>query len=208
MIGRIGILVAVVAAFITTGASAAVVTYNDFASFSSAAGTLNLIDFDDGISGTRIGLTYAALGVDFPTGNRFNGGFLGLVSPPNGWINDTIRFFDADFTVGGITAVGVYNVLYAGTAALSAYDSLGQLIGQVVSDSDMSSLDFFGLIATTDIARIEINNLDGGWGLDDLYFGSQVAAVPLPAGLLLLLTGVGGLAVVGRRRKRSAPAAT
>ncbi len=41
------------------------------------------------------------------------------------------------------------------------------------------------------------NNRNIGWGLDNI----EVAPVPLPAGGLLLLAGIGGLAVMRRRRK-------
>ena len=107
------------------------------------------------------------------------------------------RLFDADILDPDITAVGVHHVLYAGggTTTLIAYDAAGGVLGTVDGDSDVNTLDFFGLTTDAPIARIEIRMWDWyGWGLDDLYLGQ----VPAPSAVALL--GLGGLVTLRRRR--------
>ena len=196
---------AIVAVLMLGGASsslAGVVSYNDLATFQASTGPLAHVDFDCCTGGTEIGNTYAGLGVTFPIGNRFEAGFIQPVSNPNGWINDTSRFFDADFSAG-VTAVGVHNVFNAGTSTLTAYGVGGVVLGSVTSDSENSTLDFFGITTMADILRIEINVVNSGWGLDDLYFGTSGSAVPAPSMLSLLLIALGGLGMLSRRRKSS-----
>jgi len=67
--------------------------------------------------------------------------------------------------------------------------------------------DAFGFLregGLRDIAGISIWNTDpGGIGFDDIIFdvpGDGVAPVPLPAGVWLLLSGVGGLVALRRRK--------
>jgi hypothetical protein len=192
--------------------------FNDLASFQAATGSLQLIDFDTDtlgnptVDGTQIGATYSPLGVTFTAGNVFEAGFSDPVSDPTGWLNDTFVgsdiVFDADFTIPGVTAVGVHNVGNAGLpqgSVLRAFDSLSSLLETVTSDADGGTLDFFGVTTSTDIARITITVPNAiGWGLDDLYFGSAGAtAVPEP-GVLAFLAGPVLLAAYGTRRRRLA----
>ena len=199
----------VVIVVLATNAGAA--PYNDLTTFMTETMNLTKIDFDTDPSNNPtpgsgdIGSTYNSLGINFPTGNWFCSNFTQPVSPPNGWLsNKTLgsdRLFDADFLVGGITAVGVHNV-YNGSipngALLSAFNG-ATLIGSVMSDNVGSTLDFFGLTTTMPITRITITAISpSGWGLDDLYFGE---VVPVPGAVLL---GMIGLSVAGVKLRKHA----
>jgi hypothetical protein len=170
-------------------------SYTDLASWKAAVPSWTLVNFDTDpsgaptVPGAPIGATYAAYGLDFPPGNLIEGGFGGPVSPPNGWINNTLvgsdRLFDVNMTVDTIFAAGVHNVFYGSWpngAVLNAYGAGGGLLATVKSDGVAETLDFFGVTTTAPIKRVEILALNpGGWGLDDLYVG-----VPEPASAALL----------------------
>jgi hypothetical protein len=162
-------------------------TYNDLPTFQAATENLQLLNFDVDANGVpfnlfdQIGGRYGSLGVQFPTGNYISPAS-GPVSAPNGWFNDTTpdgglsRVFDANFTATNVTAVGVHQVLFAGTGGtrMVAYDSGGAELGSVSGDNDSNTLDFFGLTTTTPIARVVVTfTTPNGWGLDDMYFGQS-----------------------------------
>jgi hypothetical protein len=203
-------LLLAVCATLATHAFAA--DYNDLASFQAATTSLTHINFDLKPDGTAapssgpIGSTYASLGVVFPPGNNFEDGFIQPTSLPNGWINDTAvgsdRIFDANITIGGVTAAGIHNVLFATVSRLDAYNG-NTLLESVLSDSDGNTLDFYGVTTLLPITRITITALTaispGGWGLDDLYFG---AVVPEPSSAVLFLIGTFGLAGPRLTRRR------
>ncbi len=198
-------LLAVAAGLGCVGAANAAV-YHDLGNFLADNSISAYINFDEDTSGnatvpgSAIGSTYAAWGVEFPAGNDFSTA-TGPVSPPHMWLNNTqiddYILFDADITASDITAVGVHHVLFAGggTTTLTAFDAAGGVLGSVNGDSDVDSLDFFGLTTAAPIAHIEVKFYNWfGWGLDDLYIGQ----VPSPSAAALL--GLGGLMTLRRRR--------
>jgi hypothetical protein len=50
-------------------------------------------------------------------------------------------------------------------------------------------------------APVQYNNNSGNWRIADVQIDGTLAPVPLPASLWLLVSGIGGLGVLGRKRK-------
>jgi len=201
-------------------------SFNDLAAFQGASDSLMLIDFEtdgDGntpVDNAEIGSTYAALDIEFLSGNFFTDDFSTPVSGDWGWLSNELegldRVLSAEFTTTGIRAVGVHNVMNASVpngGRLDAYDEFDNLLGSALSDSNPNTLDFFGVTTDADIARFEITAIfPFGWGLDDLYFetgrngenGGGTHPVPEPSAAVIF--GVGLLVVkagIRRDRRRS-----
>ncbi len=159
--------------------------FNDLGDYLAATTDNQLIDFDTLPGGGDAPETgdilddYLAFGVSFPPGN-FYSGLAGAVSGTHGWINDTLngdgteRLFDVDIVADDVTAVGVWQTLFAGggTTTLEAYDALGNLLATAEGDADVDSLDFFGLTTDVPVKKVIVRWTDWfGWALDDLYVG-------------------------------------
>lgn len=196
---------------IASGAS-----YTDLPTFLAATSNLTLVNFDtdpDGVSfsGALTGV-YSEWGVEFQ-GEDYSSSASGPVSSPNAWfVSGSTTPFDAVFTIGGVTAVGLHHALFSGQsgATLYAYDSGDNLLESAISDSDGDTLDFFGVITDEPISWFEVilNQPPGGWALDDLYFGGPGAGkkgnggeIPEPGTLALVGAGLLAAAVVRKKRR-------
>jgi hypothetical protein len=183
------------------------IPYNDLTAFLNNAGSVTLVNFDTDQNGQAfvgsLAGRYSSWGVDFGAVD-YASGALGPVSPPNGWfVPGNPYLFTATFSLANVYAVGVHNVLNSARngATLIAYDSSNNTIESVNSDSDIDTLDFFGLITDTPITTITVQMGDPpfGWGLDDLRFGGN--PVPEPGAVWLVGSGLAGL--WGLKRKSS-----
>lgn len=89
---------------------------------------------------------------------------------------------------------------------LTAFDASSTMLGTITLDIPTTSRDMHTLsLAFANISSVTFGT-SGALGLgaiyaDNLTFSNDVAPVPLPAGLGLLVAGLFGLGVAGRRRK-------
>ncbi|WP_108836643.1 VPLPA-CTERM sorting domain-containing protein [Tateyamaria sp. Alg231-49] len=161
-------------------------------------------------SGLIIGLTVDIFGLSHTYPDDV---FLGLASPDgttvilmndalgeNGIVNVDLTFDDA-----ASSAIPNTGTIVSGTYSTGSY---GPLPGNLPADiptftagGDLS--DFVGLEANgtwslfvLDDHIFDTGSISGGWALN-----IEVAPVPLPAGILLLLAGLGSLGLLSRRRR-------
>ncbi|MEM8754665.1 MAG: VPLPA-CTERM sorting domain-containing protein, partial [Pseudomonadota bacterium] len=100
--------------------------------------------------------------------------------------------FDAGESVTGIVAVGDQNLL-------DPFFGLGQVAPTLSFTSDSISI-LFDTTGSGDVADFEF--ADGGVSQFQILT-SELPQVPVPAALPMLLSALGGLAFVSRRRKKS-----
>jgi len=118
--------------------------------------------------------------------------------------------FDVDQLAVGFEG-GYFNAI--GSTGITAFSRDGTILGTVANET--IGIEFLGLISATGVAEIAGVFLDlvgaepAGFNIDNLRFGVAgniivppgVSPVPLPAGLPLLLGGLGLIGFFGRRKK-------
>ena len=109
------------------------------------------------------------------------------------------RFFFGSALAAGDTILapdGSVSASYSGAVGLAGADAVGDLYTDLL-------LDFSGLTAGGLLGRANFeSDIDTLANLEDLRAVQAIAAVPLPAGLPLLLGGLAGLGLLRRRRQR------
>lgn len=180
------------------------------ADWRAAAGTTVLEDFESYAAGTQI-LSLPALGLSFdlldgggyPAAYNHGGGPpygpMHLGNFPNG-IGGSNQFDDIVASVlpgYTITAFGYWNGDgQSDTLFATAYDKSDNVIGMIGAFKDT----FAGVVADMPIARIVFDGTTGdGWDhLDALQ--TNVAVIPEPSAVWLLLSGAVGAWAIRRRR--------
>ena len=188
-----------------------------FLTLASAAGAQTVINFDNLSDGSVVTTQYAGVEFSSSTGftnyvtaqNQYNASKPNFIcsGPIGRGINCSsptiVTFLSAVTNVSlkgmGINDVGNMKVaqvdLYNGATFLGSQDILGN--GQGFDPL------FIDLMSWGTITRLELNNITdvAGIGWDDFaYTAGNMSAVPEPASVVLLVTGLAGIVVVRRRR--------
>lgn len=186
-----------------------ILAYQNFESFDAP------VQYSGGLTGTNVG-DFTSLGgtgegtsiiddgTDLAVDNNAAFGRVNTTNPGENWLssNDTdgilwnasaggSLFNSVAFSLSDIADTGATLTVTAdGTAESFSGLGNGEVKWVVIS---------FG--SFIDSAKVSLENTDGainndGFGIDDV----TIAAVPLPAGAALMLTGLGGLAIARRRK--------
>lgn len=168
--------------------------------FDLAAGATNIIDFDTNTSGATISTpdTYAAGSFALFGGNTTAGGsnFFGHT------YTTTITFDNA------IDSFGAYFSGYQRSDFTLTYnDGNGNtvILDMPVGNLTLGGLSFFGFTDIgASIGSLVVQTVLGDYvGIDDIRFGTAAAPVPEPGTLLLLGSGLAGLALYRRRMNKT-----
>lgn len=134
-------------------------------------------------------------------------------APNHGRVNTTAggsHFLDSNDTLGMVWQVGLAGGTMFDRIAFSLSDVADQgaslqilaggsllttMLGQKNGVTDLVVITFGNLLSSAEI-RLVNSRTNDGFGIDDVTVG----AVPLPAGGLLLISGLGGLALLRRKR--------
>lgn len=186
------------------------------------AGTTYLETFEDhlldtpGVIASAGGVTSVVFGpsihdsVDADDGSIDGSGLLGDSYFSSSGATGIMFTFNASILGGLPTQVGIVWTDGAGNTLFEAFGSGGVSLGTIgpvaIADEGHSGAtaedSFFGLIDADGISAIKISNTGGGIEVDHLQYGqSNTNPVPEPSTLLLLGSGLVGLAGMRRRFK-------
>lgn len=205
-------------AFISTPARADTIVFNTRAAFVAATSTLTTIGFE-GIAPTNSVANFSSpLTI---AGATFSGAATGAVSVVDsgffaplfqfnsGAVLSGFAFVDVSLP-GGVTAIGT-DLMSTNPSGLPFQVTLSNGESFLVNTPDRPARGFFGI--TSDVAITSIRfvtvpapNQSSGIPLVDNFSFGQAAAVPEPATMLLLGTGLAGIAMRARTRRKSSKA--
>lgn len=201
--------IALIGAFFSTAAHAAVFDlFSDRTTFESELTSLTTETFngfavDQSFNGFAVDVGDFSLNAD-AIGNRNL--IDALPAVPNGGDIDGTTFLN--YFLNGSSATIVFD------AAITAVGFDIQNFGNVGNVSTLSVLDgvfdqtdipggtlFFGLVSDTAFTSLTFTSeINDGFALDNLTYGTT-APIPVPAGLPLILGGLGAIAMLRRKRR-------
>jgi len=198
------VFVASIFLMVASARAASFGTFGDETSFLTSAGPgLNLIDFE-GLGNTLYttydsgnGAVFSSTGGDPDAIFIAPAGFSPDIVTDSLFANIVNTPLVVDFSPG-VTAVGsdIISWTDGSTISIIVRDEFGDTSNYFVNANAAA---YFGIIASgAEIDRITYYPGDLAVGVDNLYFG--IAAVPAPASILLLATGLVGLAGVRRKK--------
>ncbi len=194
----LGVAIAIAAPTVTHAATFTFSSSLDSAQASSAGASAAsggaTLSVDDTTETLSFALTVSGISID-QLADAFVDGANAALGP--------IHLHDGDFGLGGPVVVPfVFNTTYAAVAGGFEVNVMDYAYADAVAISG-STLSFDEYLA--DLQRkgsyINVHTDDYASGEIRGQFVPDVAAVPLPAGMPLLLAGLGGLAMVRRRNK-------
>ena len=208
----VGFVLAVIMMSVGLGASAATY-YSDESAFLSAAGAVSLESFE-GLPADNGSLIRSQIAVtDFTM--TATGMGLSVYDSMTGWgghATDGTKFIDARSTTTAIafafnspiSAFGINIVDWGdwGPGTLTYSDAAGHEWSIAFGNRPDDNLLFAGIISEPNIVFAELligQNIDGeSWCFDEVYY----CPIPEPAGLLVLLGGMGSLTGMFLRRRK------
>jgi len=194
--------------------NAATLTYTSDTAYFAAAGPQSLQNFDNPISSTATSVTYPDVTVSCSGSSLCNSSTFGTTSSVS--ITGLSIFFTSPSVVtftfnSPIYSFGIYiaglGTVLPGSTTFSISNSSGFSAALYTNYSgSTTSFDtplFGGLISDASFSSVSLMGTEIGDGifLDNLYY-STAPTTPVPAALPLFATGLGGLGLLGWRRKR------
>lgn len=168
-------------------------------SFSNVA--LDVGDFS--LLRTNIGFAGSIETEPFGSAFYIDGSRLGFVTTVND-LHDMVFNFDAPIMAFGLDTRALNDPFNVDPFLLR---TIVQADGMNVPTStfDPTIVQFFGFISDTAFTEIRFNAESAdSWSFDNIAYSSSIAPVPLPAAAWLMLTALGGMGLLGWRRKRMA----
>jgi hypothetical protein len=185
------------------------------AAFLAAAGPTTLVDFENVALGYYTPIVpNSTVSIDI-TGPNYGAGFSGISNTTFGnlygfnittggsqWLGvptGTATFnFASPVTAFGLWLTGVQTV-FTSTFTLTFDDGTAQTLNLPINVNGGTT--YYGFTDTASFSSITITNLSNdAWGIDDVSYSSSSTTTPEPSSLMLLGSGVVGLASMLRRK--------
>ncbi|MEM8791095.1 MAG: hypothetical protein AAGE80_05730 [Pseudomonadota bacterium] len=194
-------------AFFVAGDAAAVTVFTTDRAAFEASNTITITEDFEGIGVGPGAVAVLSDPIDFSGFTFQSSGGGGIVGLGDGLFGPTQRLAANTFAQvleivfpAGITAFGLD--LFSNDDSpitLEVFDTSNGLLGSFTVATNGTTPAFLGVTTDTDIGQVIVNDGPSGGIIDNISAGT-VAAIPLPGGILLILSAFAGLMVAGRKR--------